>query len=276
MNRGLRMEIEKTREQLHEEDLQRIRGFRLIDDDFLNVCFADNIEATELLVHIILNKPDLVVSRVQTQKTIKNIHGRSLRLDIDATDTESREYNIEVQRSDSGANPKRARYHGSLLDANIVEPGEKFEHIPETFVIFITENDIFGLGKPIYKADRYYEGEDGNMIPLNDGLHILYVNGAYKGNDDIGKLMHDFFYVEPDDMYFEKLAERARYFKKDEGGIRQMCKVMEDMRNESIMQERKKFAKRLIEDGENSAERIARLSELALEDVEELLENKTA
>ena len=32
------------KERLHEEDLQRIRGFRLIDDDFMNACFDDNIE----------------------------------------------------------------------------------------------------------------------------------------------------------------------------------------------------------------------------------------
>ena len=44
-------------EQQHQEDLQRIRGFRLIDDDFMNACFDDNIEGTELLLRIILNKP---------------------------------------------------------------------------------------------------------------------------------------------------------------------------------------------------------------------------
>ena len=56
------------REQQHQEDLQRIRGFRLIDDDFLNACFDDNIECTELILRIILEKPDIVVKRVKTQK----------------------------------------------------------------------------------------------------------------------------------------------------------------------------------------------------------------
>ena len=31
-----------------------------------------------------------------------------------------------------------------------------------------------------------------NNKPFNERAYILYVNGGYKGNDDIGKLVHDF------------------------------------------------------------------------------------
>ena len=76
----------KDREQQHQEDLQRIRGFRLIDDDFMNACFDDNIEGTELILRIILGKPDLSVKSVKTQKVMKNLLGRDIWPDIDATD----------------------------------------------------------------------------------------------------------------------------------------------------------------------------------------------
>lgn len=33
-----------------QENLQRIKEFRLLDDDFMTRCFADNIECTELVV----------------------------------------------------------------------------------------------------------------------------------------------------------------------------------------------------------------------------------
>ena len=55
-------------EQQHEEDLQRIRGFRLIDDDFMNACFDNNIEDTELILRIILNRPDISVKRARLAK----------------------------------------------------------------------------------------------------------------------------------------------------------------------------------------------------------------
>ena len=71
-------------EQQHQEDLQILRGFRLIDDDFMNACFDNNIEGTELILRIILNKPDLQVKSVETQKLMKNLLGRDIWLDIDA------------------------------------------------------------------------------------------------------------------------------------------------------------------------------------------------
>ena len=46
------------------------KGVRLIDDDFLNACFDDNIECTKLILRIILGRPDIVVKRVETQKVM--------------------------------------------------------------------------------------------------------------------------------------------------------------------------------------------------------------
>ena len=84
-----------TEERKYQEMLQRIRGFRLLDDDFMTKCFEENIEATELVLRIVLNKPDIKVIKVQTQYNMKNIKGRSLRLDIYATDSENKKYNID-------------------------------------------------------------------------------------------------------------------------------------------------------------------------------------
>ena len=50
----------------------------------------------------------------------------------------------------------------------------------------------------------------------------------------MGKLMHDFLCSDPDDMHFDILAERSRYFKENPKGVSEMCKAMEDMRNEAL------------------------------------------
>ena len=73
--------------------LRRIKNFRLLDDDFMTKCFEDNIEATELVLRIILDKPKIKVTKIQTQYSMKNIKGRSLRLDIYATDCNGQKYN---------------------------------------------------------------------------------------------------------------------------------------------------------------------------------------
>ena len=110
----------------------------------MNACFDGYIEGAELLLRIILDKPDIRVKSVTTQRQMKNLLGRDICLDIDADDDSGKKYNIEVQRSDKGADRKRARYHSSILDAHLLKSGEDYSDLPETFVIFITENPMTG------------------------------------------------------------------------------------------------------------------------------------
>lgn len=139
-------EIEDKKAKRHQEDLERLRGFRPIDDTFMRGLFKENIPLAELVLQI------------------------------------------------------------------------------------ITENDYYKAGEPIYIIQ--------NMIltlnqPFDDGAHILYVNDEYRDDTDIGKLMHDFNCISPDEMHFELLAEKTRYLKENPKGVSEMCKVMEDLRNES-------------------------------------------
>ena len=222
----------------HEQDLQRIRGFRLIDDDFMNACFDGNIEGTELLLRIILNEPDLTVSRVETQKLLKNLAGRDIWLDIDATSC-GKEYNVEIQRADKGAEPERARVHSSYLDSHALKPREDYSAIPNSYVIFITENDVLGGGLPIYHVRDTIEQMNDKEFP--DRRHIIYVNGAdQNASTDLGKLMHDFFCTKAVDMNFKVLADRVRYFKESDEGVKHMCKVLEDMREETAREQETK------------------------------------
>lgn len=214
---------------LHEEDLQRLRGFRLLDDDFMAKVFEDKACA-ELLLRIILKKNDLVVNEVYGQFTLKNLQGRSARLDVFASDSTGKVYNIEVQRSDRGAVAKRARYNASLIDANITEPGEEYQALNECYVIFITENDVIGDGLPIYHAERMIV-ETGRAF--GDEQHILYVNAQITDETELGRLMHDMWCIEAEDMHYNILADRVRYFKEDEEGVATMCRAMEEMRNDA-------------------------------------------
>ena len=76
-------------ERKHQEDLQRLRGFRLLDDDFMTKVFEDE-DCVGFLLKIILNRDDLTVKRSNSQYTVKNLQGRSVRLDILAVDRENR------------------------------------------------------------------------------------------------------------------------------------------------------------------------------------------
>ncbi|MBQ7706461.1 MAG: hypothetical protein IJT72_01625 [Lachnospiraceae bacterium] len=120
--------------------------------------------------------------------------------------------------------------HSSVLDSKYLRKGMDFSELPETFVIFITENDVVGENEPIYFVERVFV-KSGRLF--GDGEHIIYVNASYKDDTtELGRLMHDFFCTDPNDMDNEVLAEKARYYKEDEEGVKKMCKVLEDMRNE--------------------------------------------
>ncbi|MCI8787445.1 MAG: hypothetical protein HFI84_12515 [Eubacterium sp.] len=258
-----------TTEQTHRQDLERLKSLRYMDDDFMSVCLADNLEGVELILRIVLGRKDIKIKSVRTQEPMKNLQGRSAILDVHAIDSADKEFDVEIQRKDTGAGAKRARHNSSLLDAHILKTGDDTEDIPDSYVIFITENDVMKGNQPIYPVERYITiGE--NKVLFGDGSHILYVNGKYRGNDEIGKLMHDFSCTNPEDMNYELLAAKARYFKQDEKGVAAMCKIMEDMRNEAVQNKAKKTAIHLIKLGKMSLEEIAEATELSLDTVKEL------
>ena len=271
------MTVTEQIDQQHQEDLQRLRGFRLLDDDFLTKCFEGDPKYIQLVLRIVLEMPDLVVVDVRTQVFVENLLKRSVRLDILATDSTGRKINVEIQRSDKGAGRKRARYNSSMMDANLLQKGEYFDDLPETYVVFITEHDVIGKGKPLYHIGRYIFDTDE---VFNDGSHILYVNGAYRDETPIGRLMHDFSCTDPADMYYDVLADRVKFFKESKEGIAIMCKVMEDMRNQAATQaalERAKLvAHRILATGKFSLEEIANMTDLSLDEVKKLQAGQSA
>jgi hypothetical protein len=97
------------------------------------------------------------------------------------------------------------------------------------------------------------------------------VNGKYRGDDEIGKLIHDLSCTDPDDMNYEALADRARYYKKNEKGVAAMCKIMEDMRNEAEQKSAREIAERMIRKGKMTIEEIADyVPVLSLEELKKL------
>ncbi|MCD7736995.1 MAG: Rpn family recombination-promoting nuclease/putative transposase, partial [Lachnospiraceae bacterium] len=194
---------------------QMMQKFRLMDDDFMSLVFGGNIEATQLLLNIILEDPDLRVTETTGQFEIKNPNGRSVRLDIHAINSKGEHFDVEIQRSDRGAGAERARLNSSLLDTRLARRGDKIVKLAPAYVIFITENDVLGGGLPMYHINRTVE--EMNHKVFGDGSHIIYVNGAFDDeSSQIGMLMHDFRCTSAEDMHFAVLADRVRYFKETE------------------------------------------------------------
>jgi hypothetical protein len=236
----------------------------------------------ELLLRIILGRDDLTVQEAVTQYELKNIQGRSAKLDIYAVDSTGAKYDVEVQRSDKGAVPKRGQYNSSLLDCNTLDTGDNFEKLPKTYVIFITENDYFHAGLPMYTITRCVTNM-GNVV-YGDESSIIYVNGANRDDSAVGKLMQDFFCKDPHKMNYELLSRRTEYFKESKEGVDTMCKLMEDYADKRARKAAEiaaneksiSIALKLWNNGIRDLQQIAGLTDLPLEMVKELFKGKIA
>lgn len=218
---------EKSRNRKPRKKQKLLEEMSLMDDEFMTLIFNENYEATELVLNVILGRKDLKVKTVEVQKTENSplIGGKSQRLDVYAVDTDGKTHNIEVQQDDRGADIHRARYYSAVIDSRLLRSGQEYEELNDSYVIFITKNDVMGLGWPIYLIERTLIGDGRNA---EDGSHILYVNGAYKNDgSEIGHLISDFKATKYEEIYFPALRKTVQYYKENKEGKRKMSKIFE-------------------------------------------------
>lgn len=197
----------------------------LFDDELMGRVFDKNTQATELVLRLILGRNIKVIS-VNGQKEIRNakVGGRNIILDVHAIDVAGEEMNIEVQGGSEGAHVRRARYHSSMLDTGMLKESQQLKELKDSYVIFIYKRDKFGKGLPLYHVDRYIKETEETF---GDGSHIIYVNGSYKGDDAIGKLVSDFHQTDSEQMYYSELADGVEHYKETEKGRGNMSEAVE-------------------------------------------------
>ncbi len=245
-----------------------IDGLTLFDDDLMSHVFDKNIEATELMLRIILGRNIKVIS-VDGQDEFKNpiVGGRNIILDIHAVEETGEEIDIEVQGDARGTSLQRARFHSSMMDARMLKEGQEFTELKDSYVIFIYKNDKFSVGRPIYHIDRHIRETD-NIF--EDGSHIIYVNGSYKGDDDIAKLMDDFRQTKSENMHYKVLAQGVEHYKETEKGRDTMCDAVKEYAKEyareNVINVKTDIAKNLINNAGFTIDQALNMLDLSSED----------
>ena len=207
-----------------------IKNFTLMSDIFMRNVFKQR-ECLEYVLQVIMEKQDLKVIEQIIQKDYKNLQGRSAIMDCVARDSEGKQFDVEIQQDNEGASPKRARYHSGLMDMNTLNPGQDFDELPESYVIFITRDDILGYDFPIYHIDRHIKEADDSF---QDEAHIIYVNSRKQEDTELGRLMHDLHCKNADEMHSPVLAKRVHELKDTQKGVELMCHAMEKIYSEGM------------------------------------------
>ena len=252
-----------------------IKNFTLMSDIFMRNVFKKR-ECLEYVLQVIMEKQDLYVIDQVIQKDYKNLQGRSAVMDCGARDSTGKQFDVEIQQDNEGASPKRARYHSGLMDMNTLNPGQDFEELPESYVIFITRDDILGYGLPIYHIDRQIkELEEA----FQDEAHIIYVNSRKQDDTELGRLMHDLHCKKADEMHSPILAKRMYELKETQKGVELMCNEMEKIYSEGMesgekrgeLKAKKETALSMAEEGMN-IQKIARLVKVSEKDVQKWID----
>ena len=244
-----------------------IKNFTLMSDIFMRNVFKQR-ECLEYVLQVIMEKQDLKVIDQIIQKDYKNLQGRSAIMDCVARDSEGKQFDVEIQQDNEGASPKRARYHIGLMDMNTLNPGQDFDELPESYVIFITRDDILGYGFPIYHIDRHIKEADDSF---QDEAHIIYVNSRKQEDTELGRLMHDLHCRNADEMHSPVLAKRVHELKDTQKGVELMCHEMEKIYSEGMesgeLKAKKEIALSMAEEGMD-VKKVARLVKVSEDDIQ--------
>ncbi|MDE5777550.1 MAG: hypothetical protein K2I10_03450 [Lachnospiraceae bacterium] len=186
---------------------------RPIDDTFIRK-LGEHRAFCEEMLRTVMENPCLEVISNTVQKNIYNIDTRSVAVDILCTDTKDH-FSVEVQKADDDDHQKRVRYNGACVQILSSEKGTKFAALPDVYMIYITEKDIFKRGKTIYHFDRVIR-ETGDTV--DNGYHEIYVNAEVDDGTDIAEYMEIF--SSPDvhmNTKFPNICNTVSYYKKGKG-----------------------------------------------------------
>ena len=206
-----------------EAQLAAARKMNLFSNIFMSVAL-DDIETCTYVLRILTNIPDLEVIEVKSQEHIAKLISRDVILDIRARDSKGRFYNIEIQRADTIDHKRRVRLYRSEIDSELLRKGTDVDALPELYVIYLSETDIFksGLAWDVVKQSFKRTGKD-----YDDGCHIIYANAQVDEGDEISSLMRYFKTADPDDLEHGALSRRLRFIKKEVGGEEILCRISE-------------------------------------------------
>ena len=229
--------------------LQVIEKLTLLHDTFMKVVLKD-VEACQHVIRILMDDPTIEIVEVRSQYRISKLVSKDAVLDILAEDTQGRVYNLEIQRKTTIDHARRTRRYSALVDAEYLEKGKEYNEMPEVYVIYISETDIWETQETESPVEKHLKEQ---IEEYNDGQHTIYINAAIDDGSPKAALMQYFKTSDPDDMSQGALSRRVRYLKREEGGIKEMCEYSERIFNGGKEEGRKEMIHLMREQGVDEA-----------------------
>lgn len=170
-----------------EQLLEKVKTMNLFTDIFASVVFK-NKGACLHLIRVLMQNPTLKILQIMAQNDIPQLISHGARLDVLAEDINGKIYEIEVQKQEEPAPARRMRFYSSVMDSEFLLKGASYDKLPEVYLFYLSENDIWKQGKLIYKIKQSLCSDDF-CAPYDNGLHTAFINASVDDDSDIAKLM---------------------------------------------------------------------------------------
>ena len=204
---------------------EKLRDLRLIDDRFMQVSLKGRTDCLELIAQIVLDDSALSLEEVREQETLPSVTGKSPRLDFLCKASDGRLIDVEIESTESHFHPRRARFYSSAIDLRSLPPGADYVELPDSAVIVICGEDAVGNGLLL---NTFYRTSIEDNSPLGDGSVIMYVNCKAHDKTPLGLLAHDMMCQNPDEMYYEQLANCVRETKREGSTVNILVETYEE------------------------------------------------
>lgn len=155
------------------------------DDYMFKLVLRKHPKLCQRLLETILQLRIEKIVFLEAEQTIEpkyDSHG--IRLDIYLTDEQNTIYNVEMQ-----VRPytdlllaKRMRYYQSTIDIDDLKPGESYDKLPKTFIIFLCPFDFMD-GKRCFYIFRTYCQQDKDLLFPDEATKIIISSTGSITND---------------------------------------------------------------------------------------------
>lgn len=164
----------------------------------------DDSETNQDALSIILGQDIRLISPPQTEKEHRvSTLAKSIRMDVFSVSEEGIVYDMEAQGTYQADLQKRSRYYQSLMDSSLLEPGaESYNQLKDSYIIVITNYDIFGLGKYCYTFTAVCK--EYSQLSLADGAVRIFLNTRGRNDNEVSSELIEFLH------YMENTTDSAR------------------------------------------------------------------
>ena len=146
-----------------------------ITDDFIFSRVMRNKKLCRTLLEMILKVKIGKIKFLTSHHAIQiEPNAKGIIMDVYLKD-ENRVINVEMQTTNKGDLPPRARYYQAAADIDTTPKGSEYKDLKQNYVVFICTFDPFHQGKPIYNFQNYCINY-GVPIPLEDGTEKIFLN----------------------------------------------------------------------------------------------------